>query len=110
MRAYQAARLHIGLCTKYPLSNISYAPSLVIGVEGVEKQLLSLNSNKAPGPDGIFSWMLKMVAEELAPILTELYQQSINEGYVPNQWRQADVCLLFKKGDRAKPSITEQCL
>ncbi len=48
--------------------------------------------------------MLKMVAEELALILTELYQQSINEGYVPNQWRQEDVCPLFKKGDRAKPS------
>jgi hypothetical protein len=85
-------------------SNMADIPELVIGEEGVRKQLLNLKPNKAPGPDGIFPWMLKMMANELTPILTKLFQQSIADGYLPSQWRQADICPIFKKGDRAKPS------
>ncbi|XP_072046287.1 uncharacterized protein [Amphiura filiformis] len=72
-------------------SNITNIPNLVIHEEGVNKQLLKLKPNKAPGPDGIFPWMLRMMAEQLAPVLTKLFQQSIDEGFLPTQWRQADI-------------------
>ena len=45
-----------------------------------------------------------MVAEELTPMLTDVFQSSINEGYVPSQWREANVCGIYKKGQKTEPS------
>ena len=33
-----------------------------------------------------------------------LFQASLDQGKVPNEWRKANIVPLFKKGDRAKPS------
>lgn len=85
-------------------SKIPDIPDLIIGEEGVKKQLNNLKPSKAPGPNGIFPWILRMMADELAPILTSLFQQSIDEGSLPVQWRQADICPIFKKGDKTDPS------
>ncbi|XP_072042262.1 uncharacterized protein [Amphiura filiformis] len=83
-----------------PQKGISPYPSiseLIIGVEGVEKQLSSLNPTKACGPDEIPPRLLKTVAPELAPALCFLFQQSYDTGVVPSQWKQALVTGIFKK-------------
>ena len=49
--------------------------ALKITVEGVVKQLNSLNPHKASGPDGIQSWFLKENAAIIAPILTHIFQE-----------------------------------
>ena len=84
-----------------PMPNISH---LNITENGVLKQLQKLKVNKAPGPDGLFPWFLKMVAVELTPMLTDVFQSSIDEGYVPSQWREANVCGIYKKGPKTEPS------
>jgi hypothetical protein len=38
------------------------------------------------------------------PILTKIYQQSINTGLIPEDWKHANIVPIFKKGDRSKPS------
>ena len=43
-----------------------------------------------------------MGALELAPSLVELYQ--FDTGEVPQDWRDANVVPIFKKGDRHQPS------
>ena len=43
-------------------------------------------------------------AEELSPALVKLYQHSIDVGEVPQEWRDANVVPIFKKGDRRQPS------
>ncbi len=45
-----------------------------------------------------------MCAEELAPVLADFYQQSLQEETVPTEWKIADLAPIFKKGDRTKPS------
>ena len=41
------------------------------------------------------------MATELGPIFAHLFQQSIDKGEIPKEWSLANICPLFKKGDRA---------
>ena len=50
---------------------------------GVAKQLSNLNPSKACGPDELPPKLLKLVADEIAPALGFLFQQSYNSGTVP---------------------------
>ena len=79
---------------EYPLCG-----DISITEDGVRKLLLSLNPNKACGPDGITPRLLKMVAEELTPALTVLYRISYFSGTLPKDWKQAKITPVFKKGE-----------
>ena len=48
--------------------------------------------------------ILKDLAEELAPFLTEIFQRSLADGEVPMEWRSANMTAIFKKGDRFRAS------
>ena len=48
--------------------------------------------------------MLKETAEEIAPILRDIFQQSLDSGELPEDWLLANITALFKKGDKALPS------
>ena len=61
-----------------------------------------MTSFKATGPDSISAFILKATADQLAPILTQLYQTSLNTGQIPSDWREALIVPVFKKGDRHK--------
>ncbi len=84
-------------------SSIPDIERLVVNQEGVLKQLNNLQPSKAPGPDQIPPWAIKAVADELAPILTDLFQCSLDSGELPSQWKEANVTGIFKKGDKSKP-------
>jgi hypothetical protein len=76
---------------------------LHITVDGVYKLLEDLKVNKASGPDNIPNIMLKELASELAPVLQDLFTQSLSSGLLPSDWRNANITPLFKKGDRHLP-------
>ena len=59
-----------------------------------------LSSTRLCGPDSILFFILKAATDQLAPILTELYQTSLNTGVVPQDWEDAHVVPLFKKDER----------
>ena len=69
---------------------------------GVLKLLLNINPKKADGPDGIPGKILKLCAHELAEVYQILFQASLNQGLVPDDWKEADVVPLYKKGDKTK--------
>jgi len=46
---------------------------------------------------------LKSTATEIAPILTHLFQQSLESGILPAAWKHAYVSPIFKKGSKADP-------
>ena len=77
--------------------------NIVVTVKGVEKQLASLDPKKASGPDGIPPWFLKENASQIAPILTDIYQDSISSGTLPRKWKEANVCAVFKTGKKCDP-------
>ena len=77
---------------------------IVITEQGVLKLLLDIDPKKATGPDNISAAILRTAAEELAPVYTKLFQLSLDTGYVPNDWKEAWVVPIFKKGERHLPS------
>jgi hypothetical protein len=85
--------------SKYPSMK-----DIVINAKGVFKLLKDLNPHKATVPDCIPSFILKSAADDLAPILTQLYQYSQAEGEIPSDWRDAHIVPVFKKGEKHLPS------
>ena len=62
--------------------------------------LKALNTSKAPGPDGVPTEILKTFAEQLAEPIKDIFQTSINTATVPNDWKQANVVPVYKKGEK----------
>ena len=77
---------------------------LKITTKGVEKQLSTLNINKASGPDQIPNIFLKQTAKESASVLAAHFTQSLQTGNLPGDWLSADVGPIFRKGDRGLAS------
>ena len=75
-----------------------------VTTNGVIKLLKKINPHKATGPDNIPARLLKELADSLGPMLTILYQASLDSGILPTIWKAATVAPIFKKGDRNKPS------
>ena len=66
--------------------------------------LKDLNPHKAAGSDELKPLVLKEVREVIAPMLRVIFQRSIKAGRVPRDWNDANVCPLFKKGDKSAAS------
>ena len=79
-------------------------PNITITAEGIRKQLQNLNPSKAIGPDEIPTRILKEQAEIITPILTEIYQQSLDSSEVPTDWKQAKIAAVYKKGSKSVAS------
>ena len=77
---------------------------ITVSTEGVTKLLKGLNPSKAMGSDELHPRILKELAAELGPVFTHLFQQSLDTGEIPEKWSLANICPLFKKGDRALAS------
>ena len=82
---------------------------------GVQKLLEDLDIHKASGPDNTPSRLLKETASLMAPLLTLIFQASIQQGTVPDEWKKANVVPIDKKGSRSDPgnyrpvSLTSIC-
>ena len=66
----------------------------------VLKLLNNLKIHKAAGPDGLSARVLKECSSEIAPILALIYNETLAQGTVPDDWRQANVAPIFKKGEK----------
>ena len=73
---------------------------LVITHEWVLKTLMKTNITKSCGQDELHPIMLKELAVELAAPMTNLFNQSLFLGEVPEEWKMANVSPIFKKGRR----------
>ena len=69
----------------------------------MEKALSALNQNKSPGPDNIHPHFLKNTSKVLAHPFTILFNKTLSEGYIPDDWKSAEVRPIFKKGDKSQP-------
>ncbi|KAL8562817.1 hypothetical protein ACOMHN_004509 [Nucella lapillus] len=73
---------------------------ITVTEKGIQTLLRNLQPNKATGPDSIPAFILKSAADEITPILTKMFQHSLDVGQVPTDWREVWVVPIFKKGDR----------
>lgn len=76
--------------------------NVIIDERVVFNKLSELNINKSPGPDNIHPKLLYELREELAKPLTQLYKLSMESSVIPQDWKDANVAPLFKKGARDK--------
>ncbi len=74
-----------------------------IETDVVQHALASLNPHKGQGPDSLHPAVLKAIAPLVAQPLTDLFNLSLVSAEVPDDWRSAIVCPIFKKGDREDP-------
>ena len=90
-------------------------PKFEITVQGVTKLLEGLNGGKASGPDELPNLILKNAANEISPFLKIIFAQSLQTGKLPDDWVEANVAPVLKKGDRHSPanyraiSLTRVC-
>ena len=77
---------------------------VVVQVAGVRKLLQRLKPGKASGPDCMPKRFLKELADQLAPPLSALFNQSLESGCIPDDWSKAFVSHVFKKGNVHKAS------
>ena len=84
--------------------NIFISDVYNITEETVSLKLKSLNPNKSPGPDKIYPRLLKELHNELAKPLAILFNLSLKEGVLPNDWKHAEVTAIFKKGSKTEPT------
>ena len=76
----------------------------VISSRSVQKALLSLETSKAYGPDGIPPRVLKECAHQLAPVIARLFRLCLTTCTFPSSWKHALVQPIPKKGNRSDPS------
>ena len=101
------------ILTKEDLSSIpsigcSVIPAMewvILNIEGIINLLKNLDSKKASGTDKLPTTLLKITASEIAEAVTFLFSQSYESGQLPNDWRNAHVVPVFKKGENMIPVI-----
>jgi len=90
-------------------------PDIQVTVNGVLKLLTSIDVKKSTGPDELSPRILKESCDEIAPVLTFIFNQSLSSGTVPDDWLLANIFALHKKGPKDLPenyrpiSLTSVC-
>ena len=84
-------------------SPYSSMPDINISATGIQHIMSNLKPHKAAGPDTIPPTVLKELSHQISPILEIIFNKSLQTGQVPNDWKEADVAPIFKKGDKHNP-------
>ena len=82
------------------LGNINSINNINVTSDMVKKIILSLDVNKACGPDGIGSRVLKEGVDNLSLGLSIIYNKSLQSAQVPLDWKVGNVVPIFKKGNK----------
>ena len=88
----------------HPGYNLNLTHPITTSPAEVESLLKQLNTKKSPGHDGIPTRLLKEAAAELAPSLAVLYNLSFQTGDIPQDWKDATVSPIHKKGAKTSPT------
>jgi len=75
-------------------SDISFTEEDVLNV------LMKLRVDKADGPDELSARFLIQVREHIVYPLFTIFRKSLDEGFVPDDWKSANISPVFKKGNR----------
>ena len=86
-------------------TNIDSSISDIVVTENKVKLLLKqLNVSKSTGPDNFHPRFLKETADNISYPITVIFNKSLSEGILPNEWKLANVTSIFKSGDKTKSS------
>ena len=83
---------------------ITPMPPITVNRVDVEARLKKLNPNKSVGPDGVHPRLLKELHVELSGPLTHLFQKSLDEKCISQDWRMAHITPIHKGGSKEDAS------
>ena len=75
-----------------------------ISIDIVKRVIDQLKEQSASGPDEIPPRVMKELRNEIAIPLSILFRHSIKTGQIPDEWRDAVVTPIFKKGKKCDPA------
>ncbi len=78
--------------------------SISISQADTLKALTSIDPTKSCGPDDIPGRLLREGAIHLSKPLTKLFNMSIQQGKLPQEWKISNITPIFKKGQKSLPS------
>ena len=87
-----------------PESTYPPLPEISITEHGVFTLLSQIDPHKACRPDNIPAKILHELAQELTPMITHLFKQSLDTSELPTEWKSVYVTPVFKKDKRSDPS------
>ncbi len=71
----------------------------------VNHKLKNLKPELSCGPDGLLSLLIKYLQMfSIGTPLAKIFESSLSTGTMPNQWKEANITALHKKGDTNKAS------
>ena len=82
-------------------ANFSQSPSVSVDETGLGALIAKLDARKATGPDGLSAYTLKEFSKHVPQFnacLTKILNCSIKTSTVPDDWRKANTCPIFKRG------------
>lgn len=77
---------------------------IVLTASDVLSVLKDLNPYKSPGPDNVHPAIVKPIADILQLPILQLYNLSLREGRIPQDWKEAVVVAIHKGGSKSSPS------
>ena len=69
---------------------------ITLSVADVSKTFKQVNIHKAAGPDGLPGRVLRACADQLAGVLTDIFNMSLTESVIPTCFKQTTIVLVSK--------------
>ena len=96
-------RENTGEIPRIPSKTETFISTLHITVEMLLKKLKELNEYKSCGPNQLHPRLLIELADHIALPITLLFNITMKQGVLPNDWRRAFISPVYKKGSRHLP-------
>jgi len=77
---------------------------IAITEERIQKAVDKMKHNKAAGEDGLVSTYVKGSIKGIMKPLLHVYNRSLEETIIPDEWKRANVTAIFKKGAKWDPA------
>ncbi|CAF3620810.1 unnamed protein product [Rotaria socialis] len=77
---------------------------IIVTNEEITQLIIKMRQFKSPGPDKITPRVLKEAMIYIVDKLLIIFNTSLDNGKVPDDWKKANVTPIFKKGKRDDPS------
>ena len=89
--------------SKTAINGNAWLNDIEVTEERVRELIDGMKENSAPGPDGFPPVLLKTLRDEIARPIAILFKKSLDDGQIPDEWREAEITPIHKKGSKADP-------